>query len=103
MERRCFVKTLVIGTGTMMFLDLDANASGVNEGSILVKMIYNNTGTHNNYKKEWGLSLWIEKNNQAVLFDTGGNAEIFWKNLQAAGTDLSKLSVIVISHNHWII
>jgi 7,8-dihydropterin-6-yl-methyl-4-(beta-D-ribofuranosyl)aminobenzene 5'-phosphate synthase len=64
-------------------------------------MIYNNTGSNPDFKKEWGLSMWIEHKNQAILFDTGGNADTLWKNMETAGLDLSKLTMILISHNHW--
>jgi len=64
-------------------------------------MIYNNSGNTSDYKKEWGLAIWIEHNHEAVLFDTGGNPVTLWQNIQAAGIDLSKLTTIIISHNHW--
>jgi 7,8-dihydropterin-6-yl-methyl-4-(beta-D-ribofuranosyl)aminobenzene 5'-phosphate synthase len=101
MKRRFFVKTLVIGTGAVVLRNYNVNAAEVDRNTILVKMIYNNTGINPGYKKEWGLAMWIEENNTAILFDTGGNPDTLWKNIQAAGIDLSKLSVIIISHNHW--
>jgi|WetSurSiteA1Bulk_404760.scaffolds.fasta_scaffold00952_2 7,8-dihydropterin-6-yl-methyl-4-(beta-D-ribofuranosyl)aminobenzene 5'-phosphate synthase len=101
MERRIFVKTLVLGSGTMIFGDHDVGAVKVDSNGILVKMIYNNTGQNHDYKKEWGLAIWIEQDNRAVLFDTGGNPGTLLKNMQTAGLDTAKISVIIISHNHW--
>jgi 7,8-dihydropterin-6-yl-methyl-4-(beta-D-ribofuranosyl)aminobenzene 5'-phosphate synthase len=101
MERRIFVKTFVLGTGAIMVRNCNVSAGTVDQDSILVKMIYNNTGNNPDFKKEWGLAMWIEENNKAILFDTGGKPETFRKNLQTAGLDMAKLSAIIISHNHW--
>jgi 7,8-dihydropterin-6-yl-methyl-4-(beta-D-ribofuranosyl)aminobenzene 5'-phosphate synthase len=101
MKRRVFVRTFVLGTGMVMVRNYNVSSAGTDHGTILVKMIYNNTGNHPDFKKEWGLAMWIEDNKHAILFDTGGNPGTLWKNIQAAGIDLSKLSSIIISHNHW--
>ncbi len=101
MKRRVFVRTFILGTGVVMVRNYNVSAVAADHDTILVKMIYNNTGNHPDFKREWGLAMWIEEDNHAVLFDTGGNPETFWKNIQAAGIDLSKLSSIIISHNHW--
>lgn len=81
---------------------LNGSAAGFStENDIQLKMIYNNMGNQEGLVAEWGLSLWIEYSNDAVLFDTGGNNEVFWKNLEHSDLPLEKLSYIVISHNHW--
>lgn len=101
MKRRVFVRTFILGTGGVMVRNYNVAGAGADHDTILVKMIYNNTGNHPDFKKEWGLAIWIEDNKHAILFDTGGNPATLWKNIQAAGIDLSKLSSIIISHNHW--
>jgi len=101
MKRRVFVRTLVLGTGVIMVEKFNGFATGMGRDDILVKMIYNNIGTGANYMKKWGLAMWIEENGTAVLFDTGSDPKIFWQNLQTSGADLSKISVIIISHNHF--
>ncbi len=100
MKRRVFVKTLVLGTGVVLVRNYNVPGTGPDQDDILVKMIYNNSGSHPDFKKEWGLAMWIEENDHAVLFDTGSNPGILVKNIQAAGIDLSKLSSVIISHNH---
>ena len=92
---------MVIGAGTIVIKHHNVSAADADKDSIIIKMIYNNSGSHPDFKKEWGLAMWIEKNSHAVLFDTGGNAATLWKNLQTAGMDISKLTTIIISHNHW--
>lgn len=101
MKRRSFVRTLVIGSGALVVKDYDVAAAETSPDTIVVKMIYNNTGSNSDYRKEWGLALWIEGDGQAILFDTGGNPETLLQNIDAAGLDLAALSTIIISHNHW--
>ncbi len=49
---------------------------------------------------EHGLSMFIEKDNNSILFDTGGPQESAIKNASKLGIDLSKVNVAVISHGH---
>ena len=99
-ERRVFIKSIVLGATGLMVRNYNVSASEVSPDSILVKMIFNNIGSDPNYKKSWGLAIWIEQDKDAVLFDTGDNAETLWKNIEAAGVDLTRLSKIIISHDH---
>ena len=100
-NRGVFIRSILFSAGAFVLRNYNMAATGIAPNDILVRMIYNNSGSASGYRKEWGLAIWIEKDEKAVLFDTGGNPETFWKNFQAAGIDLSKLSAIVISHNHW--
>jgi 7,8-dihydropterin-6-yl-methyl-4-(beta-D-ribofuranosyl)aminobenzene 5'-phosphate synthase len=101
MKRRSFTSTLVIGSGALVAKDQVVASAETSPEPILVKMIYNNTGSNPAYKKEWGLAIWFEEKGRAVLFDTGGNPDTLWKNMETAGSDLSKLTAIIISHKHW--
>ena len=64
-------------------------------------MLYNNMGQSKNLIGKWGVAIWIEDKDTAVLFDTGGDPSALWKNIVASGVDIKKLSKIIISHNHW--
>lgn len=66
-----------------------------------VKMIYNNLGKSDGLKAKWGLGMWIETENEAILFDTGGEEKTIWDNIVAANLNTDKLKAIVISHYHW--
>jgi 7,8-dihydropterin-6-yl-methyl-4-(beta-D-ribofuranosyl)aminobenzene 5'-phosphate synthase len=48
---------------------------------------------------ENGLSLYIERNGQTILFDTGGS-EKFIRNAGNLGVDLRNVDIVVISHAH---
>ncbi len=49
---------------------------------------------------EHGLAVWIERDGQAVLFDTGQGLALR-RNAEALGIDLSRTEAIVISHGHY--
>jgi 7,8-dihydropterin-6-yl-methyl-4-(beta-D-ribofuranosyl)aminobenzene 5'-phosphate synthase len=101
MKRRTFIKTLILSSGAFWFNASNILATSPVENSIKILMIYNNIGSSNDLVNDWGLSLWVEDNNTAVMFDTGADPTILWENIKTSGVDLQKLSKIVISHNHW--
>lgn len=49
---------------------------------------------------EHGLSLYIETENRKILFDTG-QSDLFSKNAETLGIDLSKVDLAVLSHGHY--
>ncbi len=49
---------------------------------------------------EHGLSLYIETSEQKILFDMG-QTELFEKNAEALGIDLSEVDIAVLSHGHY--
>ena len=101
MKRRAFLKTLILGSGAFWLNASNIFATSPDKNSIKILMIYNNIGSTNNLVNDWGLSLWVEDIDTAVMFDTGADPTILWENLETSGVDLQKLSTIVISHNHW--
>lgn len=101
MERNKFIKTFIFGAGFLVFNPFESLAEIEKLKGKKVRMIYNNTGSAEFLKKEWGLSVWIESENDALLFDTGGDASVLISNMSKLDIDLSKLKTIVISHNHW--
>jgi 7,8-dihydropterin-6-yl-methyl-4-(beta-D-ribofuranosyl)aminobenzene 5'-phosphate synthase len=99
MKRRTFIQSILISSGAMFVGGRHVLASQ-QQGSIKVSMIYNNIGKHEELITEWGLSILIEKNEEALLFDSGGDVEVLLQNLQSMKVDLNKISTVVISHNH---
>ncbi|MBN2708687.1 MAG: MBL fold metallo-hydrolase [Calditrichaceae bacterium] len=100
MRRRTFIKKLTWGTGAL-FMTHELSFANKSGGKIAVQMIYNNIIGDTGLKSAWGLSLWIDFGKDAVLFDTGGEPEVLWHNIQTCRIDLNKLSTVIISHNHW--
>jgi 7,8-dihydropterin-6-yl-methyl-4-(beta-D-ribofuranosyl)aminobenzene 5'-phosphate synthase len=65
-----------------------------------VTILYDAFGNSPAVTKAWGFSALVEYGGKRILFDTGGDAEIFEHNVKALGVDLSKLDFVVISHRH---
>jgi len=101
MERRSFVRTLLLSSGALILVRDGLALPPLLEKDVRISMVYNNIGSESAMKSQWGLSIWFEEKDGALLFDTGGSAGILMQNLELAGADLRKLKRIVISHNHW--
>jgi len=65
-----------------------------------VTILYDAFGNNPSMTKAWGFSALVEYGGKRILFDTGGNAEIFEHNVKALAVDLSKLDFVVLSHRH---
>src|SRR6056297_2562657 len=101
MNRKTFIYSFLLGTGGVFTHGLNITAMNTSKGEILVKMVYNNTGSANGLKNAWGLSAWIDDEGDITLFDTGGDPEVLEHNLSELGLDASKINRIIISHDHW--
>jgi 7,8-dihydropterin-6-yl-methyl-4-(beta-D-ribofuranosyl)aminobenzene 5'-phosphate synthase len=66
-----------------------------------VTILYDAFGKNPSLTKAWGFSALVEYGGKRILFDTGGNAEIFEHNVEALGVDLTKLDFVVLSHRHF--
>jgi 7,8-dihydropterin-6-yl-methyl-4-(beta-D-ribofuranosyl)aminobenzene 5'-phosphate synthase len=75
-------------------------AEGGSEQPNRVTILYDAFGKSSAVTKAWGFSALVEYGGKRILFDTGGNAEIFEHNVKALGVDLSKLDFVVLSHRH---
>ena len=48
----------------------------------------------------WGISVYVETQNLNILFDAGPNPEALKKNAEKLGIDLSRIDLVIISHEH---
>ncbi len=51
--------------------------------------------------KDFGFSCLVNYNGKIILFDSGTNADIFKKNTEHLGIDLSQIDFVVVSHAHF--
>ena len=63
-------------------------------------ILYDNNPHNASCTPDWGFSCLVELGNETVLFDTGGNPEIFIHNVEAMGVDLAEVDHLVLSHEH---
>lgn len=62
------------------------------------KIIVDNI-SEGNIKGEWGLCIYIEYNGKKILLDTGAS-DLFTRNAEIYGIDLSDIDIAVLSHAH---
>ena len=101
MERRWFIRTFLLSSGALLTGMPQMFAMNNDPKLIKISMIYNNIGVSTTLTSVWGLSIWIEFGESALLFDTGGDASVLLKNMAELKLDFGKLKTIVVSHNHW--
>ena len=65
-----------------------------------ITILYDAFGKTSSMKKDWGFAALVEVNGKRILFDSGDNPDIFAQNVRAAGVDLARLDLVVISHRH---
>jgi len=53
----------------------------------------------NGFLGEWGFSLFIERGNTRILFDTGAGM-VITRNAHALGIDITAIDTILLSHGH---
>lgn len=83
----CVVSSLAIGA------EADAKPAQIT-------ILYDAFGKESPMSKDWGYSAFIEYQGKRILFDTGNDPEILAGNAKAAGVDLSRLDLVVLSHRH---
>ena len=62
-------------------------------------LVDNDTLVGINFQGEPALSFYVEEGDKKILFDTGFS-DLFLKNAQILGIDLTDLDAIVFSHGH---
>lgn len=75
-----------------------SNAGGAM--TITCTILYDNYDFVEGGKADWGFSCLIEGAEKTILFDTGTKSDILLHNVDLLGVDLTKIDMIVISHNH---
>jgi len=68
--------------------------------SLRITILYDNYLWDQRLSAEWGFAALVEAGPHALLFDTGGNAELFMHNLEILEIDPKSIEAVVISHVH---
>jgi len=67
---------------------------------VLITILVDNNAIGPNLKSEHGLSMFIEVDGRAMLFDTG-QSDLLIHNASALGIDLTRTEAIALSHGHY--
>lgn len=65
-----------------------------------IRLLAENYARKRDMLAEHGLSIWIEKDDKNILFDTG-QSEIFSLNAEQIGIDIAKANLLILSHGHY--
>lgn len=71
------------------------------ECSGTLTILYDNNPFEESCMTAWGFSCLVELEDKTILFDTGGDPEVFAHNIEALGVDVTEIDCIVLSHEHW--
>ena len=81
------------------FLALISTQSLASPGN-RVTILYDAFGEPSAMTKDWGFAALVEYQGKRILFDAGNDAQVFARNVAAAGVNLAHLDFAVISHRH---
>jgi 7,8-dihydropterin-6-yl-methyl-4-(beta-D-ribofuranosyl)aminobenzene 5'-phosphate synthase len=69
-------------------------------GTLTVTILYNNIPSDPRLKTDWGFSALVERGEEVLLFDTGGDGAILMDNIGVLGVEPVRVRHVVISHAH---
>jgi len=66
-----------------------------------ITILYDKDAMDDHFGTGWGFSCLVEKGRDRILFDTGWDGDKLIRNAKLLAVDLSKVTAIFISHDHW--
>ena len=85
---------------SVVFLFFLGPSSASQQEKIQVTILYDNYAGLEGLETDWGFSCLIEGTEKTILFDTGTNSDLFFRNVEALKADLNSVECVVISHDH---
>jgi 7,8-dihydropterin-6-yl-methyl-4-(beta-D-ribofuranosyl)aminobenzene 5'-phosphate synthase len=73
---------------------------GFREAPIMITILYDNRPHRADLATGWGFAAFVERGDDVVLFDTGGDGPTLTANAAALGVDLPRARAVVLSHPH---
>ncbi|RPI00515.1 MAG: MBL fold metallo-hydrolase [Calditrichaeota bacterium] len=65
-----------------------------------ITVIYDNYSYRSDLETSWGFSCYIEGKEENILFDTGGDGDILYRNMAKLNIMPDRIQTIVLSHEH---
>jgi 7,8-dihydropterin-6-yl-methyl-4-(beta-D-ribofuranosyl)aminobenzene 5'-phosphate synthase len=69
-------------------------------GGITITILYDNNAHDDRLKTAWGFSCLVERREETILFDAGGDSALLLRNAQTLGIALKDVDLVIISHVH---
>ncbi|MGM0510898.1 MAG: MBL fold metallo-hydrolase [Thermoplasmatota archaeon] len=66
---------------------------------MILNIVYDNEAKEG-FRTSWGFSVYIDNEDEIVLFDTGATGRILTYNMEKMGLDAEDIDKIVLSHEH---
>ena len=63
-----------------------------------IKVLFDKINLDERFSTGWGFSVLVD---DCILFDTGENPSLLLNNMETMNVDISSLTAVVISHDHW--
>ncbi len=63
--------------------------------------LYDAFGKDSTLQKDFGFSCILRHDGKTILFDAGGNADIFRQNVKRLKINLKKIDAVIVSHGHF--
>ena len=93
-----FLLTLTLKLNAQKIVSIENNKD---VSKMKITILYDNYVFTEGTQADWGFACLIEDSQKTILFDTGAKGDILMHNVKTLNADLSKIDLIVISHNHW--
>jgi 7,8-dihydropterin-6-yl-methyl-4-(beta-D-ribofuranosyl)aminobenzene 5'-phosphate synthase len=95
---RTLVRLLV---GLIALLAVITAAGAADTPAVRITYVYDNSAAAPGLEPAWGFAVLVEADGKRVLFDTGGDAALLKRNIEALSLDIERLDALVLSHEHW--
>ncbi len=77
------------------------HTAGSADNALHVTIVYDNYQVDSRLETDWGFACLVEYNGEKLLFDAGGKAPLYEKNVKILGILPEEIPSLFISHEHW--
>ena len=70
------------------------------KGPLTITIVFDNNPYDERLRTSWGFAALVERHNQTLLFDTGGDGLILLENMRILGINTSRIQGVMLSHVH---
>jgi len=70
------------------------------KGPLTITIVFDNNPYDERLRTSWGFAALVERHNQTLLFDTGGDGLILLENMRILGINTSRIQGVMLSHTH---